>query len=285
MRGPKVVGYPPAGLRWAGDSSRLYFEWRRPETTNRPPGSSRATAARRASCRTTNAAAAPPVAGRWDAARRRVLFVDSGDIVMLDSVAGTRRQITRTTGPRANPRWARRESRGDLHARQQPVPRAARRRRADAADRRRSRASASRARPRARSSSRPRSRSCSSYTRIEAEKKKQGRGEGEGARAAEASSWPIARRRPTCSSRPTAATSSSSSSSAPENAKRPNVPNYVTESGYTEDIPVRTFVGDAQDKRSLSVLNLNTGRTCRRSSRASIDPAASPKPLEGDGAA
>ena len=53
---------------------------------------------------------APPVAGRWDAARRRVLFVDSGDIVMLDSVAGTRRQITRTTGNEANPRWARRES-------------------------------------------------------------------------------------------------------------------------------------------------------------------------------
>ena len=30
MRGPKLVGYPPTGLRWAGDSSRLYFEWRRP---------------------------------------------------------------------------------------------------------------------------------------------------------------------------------------------------------------------------------------------------------------
>ena len=32
-----------------------------------------------------------------------------------------------------------------------------------------------------------------------------------------------------------------------EAAKRPNVPNYVTESSYTEDIPARTFVGDAQD--------------------------------------
>src|SRR6266516_1287594 len=30
MRGPKLVGYPPAGLRWSGDSARLYFEWRRP---------------------------------------------------------------------------------------------------------------------------------------------------------------------------------------------------------------------------------------------------------------
>src|SRR5713226_2349804 len=31
MRGPKLVGYPPTGLRWSGDSSRLYFEWRRPQ--------------------------------------------------------------------------------------------------------------------------------------------------------------------------------------------------------------------------------------------------------------
>src|SRR5439155_13791387 len=52
-----------------------------------------------------------------------------------------------------------------------------------------------------------------------------------------------------------------------ETAKRPNVPNYVTESSYTEDIPARTFVGDAQDKRTLAVMNLETGKT------ASADPS------------
>src|SRR5437773_11783993 len=30
MRGPKLVGYPPTGLRWSGDSARVYFEWRQP---------------------------------------------------------------------------------------------------------------------------------------------------------------------------------------------------------------------------------------------------------------
>ena len=39
------------------------------------------------------------------------------------------------------------------------------------------------------------------------------------------------------------------------------MPNYVTESSYTEDIPARTFVGDAQDKRTLAVMNLETGKT------------------------
>src|SRR5262249_14229255 len=28
MRGPALVGYAPTGLRWSGDSSKLYFEWR-----------------------------------------------------------------------------------------------------------------------------------------------------------------------------------------------------------------------------------------------------------------
>jgi dipeptidyl aminopeptidase/acylaminoacyl peptidase len=39
------------------------------------------------------------------------------------------------------------------------------------------------------------------------------------------------------------------------------VPNYVTETGYTEDIPARTNVGDAQDRRLLGILNLATGKT------------------------
>ena len=32
-------------------------------------------------------------------------------------------------------------------------------------------------------------------------------------------------------------------------AKNTIVPNYVTETGYTEDIPARTNVGDTQDRR------------------------------------
>ena len=30
MRGPALVGYPPCDLRWSGDSRELYFEWRMP---------------------------------------------------------------------------------------------------------------------------------------------------------------------------------------------------------------------------------------------------------------
>src|SRR5690606_37021767 len=44
-------------------------------------------------------------------------------------------------------------------------------------------------------------------------------------------------------------------------AKSTIVPNYVTETGYTEDIPARTNVGDTQARRLLAVLNLKTGKS------------------------
>src|SRR5438034_9090205 len=106
MRGPKLVGYPPTGLRWSGDSARVYFEWRQPAEDEastwvvaREGGEPR---------RLTDAErrTAPPVNGVWDAAHRRVLFIDEGDTVLVDSVAGTRRSTTRTTGDEANPRRA-----------------------------------------------------------------------------------------------------------------------------------------------------------------------------------
>ena len=101
MRGPKLVGYLPAGLRWSGDSSRLYFEWRQ---TGDDDTSTWVVAREGGQPRklTDEQRRTAPVNGRWDRAHRRVLFVDRGDIVLLDTIAGTRRQVTRTTGNEAN---------------------------------------------------------------------------------------------------------------------------------------------------------------------------------------
>src|SRR5262245_53629898 len=105
MRGSKLVGYPEPGLRWSGDSARLYFEWRGAGedeastwVVNRDGGNLR-------KLTDDERRNAPPANGVWDRAHRRVLFVDQGDIVLVDSVAGTRRSITRTTGAESSPRW------------------------------------------------------------------------------------------------------------------------------------------------------------------------------------
>src|SRR5207237_7405974 len=106
MRGPKLVGYPQTGLRWSGDSARLYFEWRRPldeepftYVVGKDGGEPRKLS-------DEERRSAPPANGVWDKARRRVLFVDQGDIVLVDTMDGVRRQITRTNGSEANPRFA-----------------------------------------------------------------------------------------------------------------------------------------------------------------------------------
>src|SRR5437764_4629131 len=44
-------------------------------------------------------------------------------------------------------------------------------------------------------------------------------------------------------------------------SKNTIVPNFVTESGYTEDIPGRTKVGDAQNRTRLVIINAETGET------------------------
>src|SRR5712692_11693170 len=92
MRGPKLVGYPPTGLRWAGDSSRLYFEWRRPGEDDASTWVVKRDGSDLRKLSDDERRSAPPVNGAWDKAHRRVLFVDQGDIVLVDSVSGTRRQ-------------------------------------------------------------------------------------------------------------------------------------------------------------------------------------------------
>ena len=105
MRGPELVGYPPENPRWSGDSQRLYFEWRQPTddvaatwVTDREGGAPRRLTEK-------ERREAPLPVGQWDAARRRQLGVDNGDIVVIDSIAGHRIDITRTTATESSPRW------------------------------------------------------------------------------------------------------------------------------------------------------------------------------------
>jgi dipeptidyl aminopeptidase/acylaminoacyl peptidase len=264
MRGPKLVGYPPTGLRWSGDSSRLYFEWRRPGddeastwVVNRDGGGLRQLS-------DDERLSAPPVNGAWDKAHRRVLFVDRGDIILLDSVSGKRRTITRTSGAESNPRWARHETAatfvrennlylvpidpasGDVGGITQLTDITVHKRDPRETD--------------SQKFIKEEERKLIEHTRVQAEKKKKAEEKekthalpkfdlGERQSATDLQLSPDDKHVFTLIVERT------------EAAKRPNVPNYVTESSYTEDIPARTFVGDAQDRRTLVVMNLETGKS------------------------
>jgi hypothetical protein len=63
-------------------------------------------------------------------------------------------------------------------------------------------------------------------------------------------------------------------------SKNTIVPNYVTESAYTEDIPGRTKVGDTQNRTRLVVINVETGETKNVDHGQKLPAAAPPQRTE-----
>jgi len=260
MRGPRLVGYPPAGLRWSGDSRELYFEWRRPGEDEaatyvvaRDGGEPRRLS-------DEERKKAPAADGVWDEAHRRVLFVDDGDVALVDSVARARRQITRTGDKEANPRWARRETHvtftrdnnlflvplegggSDLVVQLTDVGPA-------------------KAEPKLTGSQtflKEEEQKLIGHVREAAEKKKK---DEEKKKKAALPKLEVKEGQTV-----------SDAALAPdddhvyllvadkaEGAKTAQVPNYVTESAYTEEIATRSKVGDAQEKRRVAILDRRTG--------------------------
>src|SRR5713226_2957660 len=105
MRGPRLVGYPPTGVYWSQDSQRVYFRWKQADeprlkemslyVVNRD-----GTGLRRLS--DDEARQAPPVAGELSKDKTMTVFTDEGDVFIYDHSKGVRRQVTRTVDAETN---------------------------------------------------------------------------------------------------------------------------------------------------------------------------------------
>jgi dipeptidyl aminopeptidase/acylaminoacyl peptidase len=108
MRGPRLVGYPPSGVYWSQDSQRVYFRWKTPEeprlkemslyVVNRD-----GTGLRRLS--DEEARQAPPAVGELSKDKTMTVWSEDGDIWLYDHVKNQRRQVTRTTDAETNPHF------------------------------------------------------------------------------------------------------------------------------------------------------------------------------------
>ena len=110
MRGPKLVGYAPDSIRWAGDSKEFWFEWRKPGDTENSTWVTTAGTGEARKLTDAERKSAPPANADWDEAHRRAVFSQAGDIVLVDTVAKTRRVITRMTGSETRARFAKKET-------------------------------------------------------------------------------------------------------------------------------------------------------------------------------
>jgi len=282
MRGPALVGYPPSDLRWSGDSKELYFEWRQPGEDEaatwlvaREGGTPR---------RLTDdeRRLAPLASGLWDGSRRRILGIDRGDVAIIDTVARTRRDVTRTTATESDLRWARGgthvtfvrdnnlyivpvegTSTGTLVQLTDVAARATVQRPTDS-----------------QRVLREEEQKLLDWVEQEAARRKRREARD---RARALPKFELAERQSIVD----AALAGDDTHvflvvgerGQPRTAQ---VPRYVSESAYTEEIQTRNKVGDVQERRRLAILNLKTGEGVWAGLDGIADPVTIPKPPEGD---
>jgi dipeptidyl aminopeptidase/acylaminoacyl peptidase len=108
MRGPALYGYEPAGVRWAGDGREIYFQWKQASDPRIKPPDTYVVGRDGAGLRKLSdaeAKLAPPVAGNSTRNRQRKVYSRDGDIWLYDAAAGTTRQLTKTDDIESNPHF------------------------------------------------------------------------------------------------------------------------------------------------------------------------------------
>jgi dipeptidyl aminopeptidase/acylaminoacyl peptidase len=110
MRGPDLVGYPPAGVYWSQDSRRVYFRWKRAgEPRLKEPSlyvvDADGTGLRKLT--DEEARQAPPAAGELSRDKTLTVFTEDGDLFLYDHAKGERRQLTRTVDAETNAHFTR----------------------------------------------------------------------------------------------------------------------------------------------------------------------------------
>ena len=108
MRGPNLVGTEPAQVRWSGDGSKIYFQWKRAADPIIAPLDTYVVNRDGSDLRKLSddeARVAPPPAIETNEDRTLSVYSDAGDIVVIENATGKRRQVTRTADAETNPRF------------------------------------------------------------------------------------------------------------------------------------------------------------------------------------
>ena len=270
MRGPGLVGYEPRSVRWSGDSQRLYFDWKQASeprekdfdtyVVNRDGSGLR-------KLTEEEAKNAPPTGGDLTKDKRQRVFIDGGDIFIYDYATGKRRQVTDTTDIESNVNFTSDQRRiyftrsNNLFVMSLDTGSLV-----QVTDIR----AAGQGGPPARPTGAQRGTDSQEYLKREerelldsVKRRAEKREQDEEKRKRENPRKPFqlqARQSVTVLQlSPDDKYVIATVNEAADGAKSTIVPNYVTEAAYTEDIPSRTKVGDAQSRSRLAVLGVETG--------------------------
>ncbi|HEX5227730.1 MAG TPA: prolyl oligopeptidase family serine peptidase [Bryobacteraceae bacterium] len=114
MRGPGLYGYPPSQVRWSGDGSRLYFQWKRAGDPILRPEDTYVVSREGSGLRKLSddeAHQAPPAGGAATRDQRLTVYSRDGDIFLYDAASGATRRLTHTEDAETNPHFTHDEQR------------------------------------------------------------------------------------------------------------------------------------------------------------------------------
>lgn len=304
MRGPALVGHEPTAVRWSPDSKKVYFSWKLAGEARLADMSTYVVNADGSGLRKLTeeeARQVPPAGGDTSDDKKWIVYTDSGDIYLYNVTTGDRRQLTKTADVEGNPRFIR-DQRQISFVRQNNLyalaldtgmleqlteirpaggggPGSGGPGGAQSQD-------ANRRGTDSQEALKKEERDLLDVIRERAEKR-----ESDDKRRQEREKD---RRKPFQLTQGQTAGNMSltpdgryvlvSINESGTGAKNTIVPNYVTESGYTEDIPSRTKVGDTQGRNRMAIVGVDSGEVTWVDHGQRLPATASTPRTEGNSA-
>ncbi len=108
MRGPGLVGYEPQGVRWSQDASKLYFQWKRYSDPIEAPLDTYQIERNGSGLKKLNdeeGKSVPPLAGNSSKDKLWTVYEENGDLFLYDHAKGQPRQLTKTADVESRPRF------------------------------------------------------------------------------------------------------------------------------------------------------------------------------------
>lgn len=110
MRGPGLVGNEPRAVHWSLDSQRIYFQWKQASEPREKDFDTYVVNRDGTGLRKLGeeeAKNAPPVNGETSKDKKLTVFADDGDLFIYDNASNQRRRITNTTDVETNAHFTR----------------------------------------------------------------------------------------------------------------------------------------------------------------------------------
>ena len=286
MRGPRLVGYPPTGVYWSQDSQRVYFRWKqadepRLKETSLYVVNRDGSGLRRLS--DEEAKQAPPATGELSKDKSMTVFTDEGDIFIYDHSKNARRQITKTVDAETNPHFTFDQKRiyftraNNLYV--MSLDDSTLEQLTDI----RIGAVVPTASPKGTDSQeylKKEERGLIDAVRERAEQREEQERKRKEREKRKPFGIPTGQNVVNLNLSPDGKYVIATISEPGTGNKNVIVPNYVTESAYTEDIPGRTKVGDTQNRTRLVIINVESGETKNVDHGQRLSATAAPQRTE-----